>query len=93
MKDVVETKTFRNGGSIAIRIPAGWVHDGEVTLSRNPNTGEISVSQRAVKLARLLEQFAAADSYHDEVFESALVREQIADQRSIFELQDEDAAN
>lgn len=93
MTDVVTTKTFRNGGSLAIRIPAGWVSDGEVTLSRNPKTGEISVSQRAAKMALLLAEFAAASAYEDEVFESSLIRETSSDQRSVFERQDEDAAN
>ncbi len=93
MTDVVTTKTFRNGGSLAIRIPAGWVSDGEVTLSRDPKTGEISVSQRTARLKQLLEEFVAAEPYEDDVFGSALIREASRDQRSIFEQQDEDAAN
>ena len=93
MTDVVTTKTFRNGGSLAIRIPSGWVSDGEVTLTRDPKTGEIAVSQRAAKMAKLLAEFASAAPYEDEVFESALRREPSRDQRSVFERQDEDAAN
>jgi virulence-associated protein VagC len=91
--DVVTSKTFRNGGSLAIRIPAGWVSDGEVTLTRDPKTGEISVSQRAAKLAKLLAELAAAEPYEDETFEAALVREPSRDQSSIFERQDADAAD
>jgi hypothetical protein len=91
--DVVTTKTFRNGGSLAIRIPSGWVSDGEVTLTRDPKTGEIAVSQQAAKMAKLLAEFAAAAPYVDEVFESALRREPNRDQRSVFERQDDDAAN
>ena len=43
--DVVTTKLFRNGGSLAVRIPAGWVNEGEITLSRDVNTGRIILSQ------------------------------------------------
>lgn len=93
MTDVVTAKTFRNGGSLAIRIPSGWVSDGEVTLTRDPKTGEIAVSQRSAKMALLLAEFAAASAYEDEVFESSLIREPSSDQRSVFERQDEDAAN
>jgi hypothetical protein len=43
--DVITTKLFRNGGSLAVRIPAGWVSEGEITLSRDVNTGRIFLSQ------------------------------------------------
>ena len=43
--DVITTKLFRNGGSLAVRIPAGWVSDGEITLSRDVNTGRIILTQ------------------------------------------------
>ena len=92
MTDVVTTKTFRNGGSLAIRIPAGWVSDGEVTLTRDPKTGEISVSQRAAKMAALLAEFIERGPIDDPVFEAALRRNSNADQRSVFERQDDDAA-
>jgi virulence-associated protein VagC len=91
--DVVTTKTFRNGGSLAIRIPAGWVIDGEVTLTRDPKTGEIAVSQRAVKMAKLLAEFIERGPIEDPVFEAALKRNPNADQRSVFERQDDDAAS
>lgn len=45
MADVITTKLFRNGGSLAVRIPAGWVSEGEITLSRDVNTGRIVLSQ------------------------------------------------
>lgn len=92
MTDVVTAKTFRNGGSLAIRIPAGWVSDGEVTLTRDPKTGEISVSQRAAKMAALLAEFIERGPIDDPVFEAALRRNSNADQRSVFERQDDDAA-
>jgi virulence-associated protein VagC len=90
--EVVTTKTFRNGGSLAIRIPAGWVSDGEVTLTRDPKTGEISVSQRSAKMAALLAEFMERGPIDDRVFEEALRRIPNADQRSVFERQDDDAA-
>jgi hypothetical protein len=43
--DVVTTKLFRNGGSLAVRIPAGWLAEGEITLSREERTGRIYISQ------------------------------------------------
>lgn len=45
MTDVVKTKTFKNGGSIAVRIPAGWITEGDVLLSRDVRTGRILISQ------------------------------------------------
>ncbi|MEY5146264.1 MAG: hypothetical protein RL224_578 [Actinomycetota bacterium] len=92
MTDVVTTKTFRNGGSLAIRIPSGWVSDGEVTLTRDPKTGEIAISQRSAKMAALLAEFIARGPIDDPVFEEALRRNPNADQRSVFERQDDDAA-
>jgi hypothetical protein len=91
--DVVTTKTFRNGGSLAIRIPSGWVSDGEVTLTRDPKTGEIAVSQRAAKMAALLAEFIERGPIECPVFEEALKRNPNADQRSVFERQDDDAAS
>lgn len=93
MTDVVTTKTFRNGGSFAIRIPSGWVSDGEVTLARDPKTGEISVSQRSAKMAALLAEFIERGPIDDPVFEEALKRNPNPDQRSVFERQDDDATS
>lgn len=45
MTDVVRTKTFRNGGSLAVRIPAGWVDEGELSLTRDSRTGRIVITQ------------------------------------------------
>ena len=46
MADVIKTKTFRNGGSLAVRIPAGWVDaDKDLYLSRDRRTGRIFLSQ------------------------------------------------
>lgn len=46
MPDVVHTKLFRTGGSVALRIPAGWLNPDEpVTLHRDPHTGRIYANQ------------------------------------------------
>ena len=94
MTDVVTTKTFKNGGSLAIRIPAGWIQDGELTLTRDPVSGEIVVSQRSKKLRELLAELATSEPIEDPVFEAALVREGTDLDISIFERQARpDAAN
>jgi virulence-associated protein VagC len=90
--DVIETKTFRNGGSLAVRIPAGWASDGELTLFRDPKTGDIRISQRTAKLAQLLAELAHADSFEDPVFEEGIQRVNPRDARSVFERQDDDTA-
>jgi len=78
---------------LAIRIPSGWVSDGEVNLARDPKTGEISVSQRSAKMAALLAEFIERGPIDDPVFEEALKRNPNPDQRSVFERQDDDAAS
>ncbi len=46
MPDMVHTKLFRTGGSVALRIPAGWLDpERPVTLSRDPHTGRVYASQ------------------------------------------------
>jgi hypothetical protein len=69
------------------------VSDGEVTLARDPKTGEISVSQRSAKMAALLAEFIERGPIDDPVFEEALKRNPNPDQRSVFERQDDDAAS
>lgn len=94
MKNVVTAKTFKNGGSLAIRIPAGWIEDGELTLTRDPASGEIVVSQRSKKLRELLTELANSEPIEDPVFEEALLREDADFDVSIFEKQARpDAAN
>jgi virulence-associated protein VagC len=90
--DVVETKTFRNGGSLAVRIPAGWVSDGELTLSRDSKTGDIRISQRTAKLSQLLAELAESDSFEDPIFDQGIQRVNSLDERSVFERQDDDVA-
>ena len=46
MSDVVRTRFFRNGGSVALRIPAGWFDaEQDVTLVRDQRTGRVYVIQ------------------------------------------------
>ena len=46
MNDMVSTKMFRTGGSVAVRIPAGWLDPTKpVHLIRQEHTGRIYVSQ------------------------------------------------
>ena len=46
MADVVHTKLFRTGGSVALRIPAGWLDPNRpVDLFRDPHTGRIYATQ------------------------------------------------
>jgi hypothetical protein len=48
VRDVVTTKLFRNGGSFAVRIPAGWVDpEAEVNLVRDRVTGRIYLNQQS----------------------------------------------
>lgn len=46
MTDVIHTKLFRTGGSVALRIPAGWLDPNQpVTLHRDVRTGRIYATQ------------------------------------------------
>lgn len=85
--DVVTTKLFKNGGSLAVRIPAGWVSEGEITLSRNPISGEIVITQKAGRMKTLLEKLASEEPVSDAVFEAAITRDQVIHDRSVFEQQ------
>lgn len=87
MADVVKTKTFKNGGSLAIRIPAGWIEEGEITLRRDSVSGEVIMSQRAANLRALLTELAAGEPIADSVFEEALKRQTTESDLSIFEKQ------
>ena len=94
MAEMVTTKVFKNGGSLAVRLPAGWVQDGEITLVRNPVSGEIVISQRAARMKSLLQELARLEPLEDSVFEGAISREIALVDRSIFEEQAEpDASN
>ena len=85
--DLVTTKLFRNGGSLAVRIPAGWVSEGEITLSRNPISGDIVITQKAGRMKSLLEKLASEEAVDDPVFDAAITRDQVTDDISVFEQQ------
>ena len=43
---MVKTKLFRNGGSLAVRVPAKWLEpDQDVQLVRESSTGRIYLTQ------------------------------------------------
>ena len=82
---VIKTKTFRNGGSLAVRIPAGWVSEGEITLTRDEETGQISLSQSSTELAKFLTAMASGNPIESTEFDEAISRPIQTDTRSIFE--------
>lgn len=46
MRNMVSRKLFKNGGSVAVRIPAGWLDpDKGVQLVLDDTTGRIYISQ------------------------------------------------
>lgn len=80
MKNMITTKLFRNGGSVAVRIPAGWLDaDGEVTLERDEQSGQILLYQRGSRADSLLERWLLDSEISDEVFDASLIREPITD--------------
>ncbi|MFM6971321.1 MAG: hypothetical protein ACKOWH_01875 [Rhodoluna sp.] len=61
MKNVIEVKPFRNGGSNAVRIPASFkIENGVVYMTMDEVTGDITISSRSpkpfAKLLALLDQ-------------------------------------
>lgn len=64
MRDVVFNKPFKTGGSVAVRIPAGWLDPAlEVALSRNPHTGRISISQTGARRDEDFFEFLRGQDY------------------------------
>lgn len=89
MAESVNVKPFKNGGSMAIRIPAGWLDPNqEVTLTRDPDTKRITLNQRGAEMSALLLSWLALPEIEDDGFTEALHREPQTDQRSIFEIQE-----
>lgn len=66
----VTRKLFKNGGSLAIRIPKGWLpEDGEFELCvRDDGVLEVSPIDRDARMRRLLEKFRAENSIPDGEF-------------------------
>ena len=80
MKNMITTKLFRNGGSMAVRIPSGWLlTEAEVTLERDAQSGEIRLNQRTNQANLLLRSWLDETELVDEVFDAALKRESILD--------------
>lgn len=78
MKNMVTTKLFRNGGSMAVRIPSGWLLPGaEITLERDAQSGEIRLTQQANQVNLLLRSWIGETELEDEVFDAALKRKPI----------------
>ena len=64
MGDVVINKLFKTGGSVAVRIPAGWLDPAqEVALSRNPHTGRITISQTGARADEDFFEFLRGKDY------------------------------
>jgi len=77
---MITTKLFRNGGSMAVRIPAGWLlPEAEVTLERDAQSGEIRLTQQANQVNLLLRSWQGETELEDEVFDAALKRKPILD--------------
>jgi len=80
VKNIITTKLFRNGGSMAVRIPSGWLlPEAEVTLERDAQSGEIRLNQRTNQANLLLRSWLDETELVDEVFDAALKRESILD--------------
>jgi len=80
VKNMITTKLFRNGGSMAVRIPAGWLlPEAEVTLERDAQSGEIRLTQQANQVNLLLRSWQGETELEDEVFDAALKRKPILD--------------
>lgn len=61
MKNVIEVKTFKNGGSNAVRIPASFkIENGVVYMTIDEASGDITISRNSphpfAKLFKLLDQ-------------------------------------
>jgi virulence-associated protein VagC len=75
MGDVVTNKLFKTGGSVAVRIPAGWLDPAqEVALSRNPHTGRITISQAGAGQGEDFFEFLRGKQYLKDVGLEALVQ-------------------
>lgn len=70
MTDRVTRKVFRNGGSLAVRIPKGWIAaDAEIDIIRNQN-GDLLIRplNREDRIGRLLEYLIEQPEITDEDF-------------------------
>lgn len=67
MTDRVTRKPFKNGGSVAVRIPKGWIaEDVEIDILRHDDgTVEIRPLDREARIARLLAYLAEQPELSD----------------------------
>jgi hypothetical protein len=78
MADMISSKLFRTGGSVAVRIPAGWMDPAlEVTLIRDSRSGRIYLTQNADTHPEGFFEFLRGKPYEpDSGFDSLSVRDE-----------------
>lgn len=76
MRNMVSTKLFRNGGSVAVRIPAGWLNpDKGVHLVRDDTTGRIYISQTPLDIDGFFDFLRDKEYLPDPAFNELSLRE------------------
>jgi virulence-associated protein VagC len=70
MTDRVTRKAFRNGGSVAVRIPKGWLEeDSEIDIvRRDDGIVEIRPLGREARMKKLLEYLSQQPELPDDAF-------------------------
>ena len=77
MRNMVSTKLFRNGGSVAVRIPAGWLNpDKGVHLVRDHTTGRIYISQTPLHIDGFFDFLRGKEYLPDPAFDELSLREE-----------------
>lgn len=78
MHNMVSTKLFRNGGSVAVRIPAGWLDpDKGVHLVRDDNTGRIYISQTPLDIDGFFDFLRDKEYLPDPAFDELSLRDEL----------------
>jgi len=80
MTYMVTTKLFRTGGSVALRIPAGWMDPArQVTLIRDGRSGRIYLTQDGETHPEAFFEFLRGQAYEpDPGFDGLGVRDEPA---------------
>ncbi len=70
MTERVTRKAFKNGGSVAVRIPKGWIsEDAEIDIIRREDgTVEIRPLDRTTRLKRLLDYLSQQPELPEDEF-------------------------
>ena len=70
MTERVTRKAFKNGGSVAVRIPKGWIsEDAEIDIVRREDgIVEIRPLDKEARMKRLLQEFLDRGPIPDEEF-------------------------